>query len=142
MLQLYSYSQNFVPRKFLERKFKCNASIPLFPHIEVSTHCPVTVDLPDGPALPKISKLLIFNKTVGMKKFGFRIAIVFPSIISKTSLMLHQNLLQKQQGKILPQQIQLLNLFHLNTIQLEHRLQQELKTIRSWKKVIPRMKTT
>lgn len=41
--------------------------------------------------------------------------------------MLHQNLLQKQQGKILPQQIQLLNLFHLNTIQLEHRLQQELE---------------
>src|SRR2546421_3464479 len=47
--------------------------------------------------------------------------------ISKISLMLHQNLLQKQQGKILPQQIQLLNLFHLNTIQLEHRLQQELE---------------
>ncbi len=41
--------------------------------------------------------------------------------------MLRQNLLQKQQGKILPQQIQLLNLFHLNTIQLEHRLQQELE---------------
>ncbi len=41
--------------------------------------------------------------------------------------MLYQNLQQKQQGKILPQQIQLLNLFHLNTIQLEHRLQQELE---------------
>src|SRR3954471_13771669 len=55
------------------------------------------------------------------------IAFVSTSIISKTSLMLRQNLLQKQQGKILPQQIQLLNLFHLNTIQLEHRLQQELE---------------
>ena len=41
--------------------------------------------------------------------------------------MLHQNLSQKQQIKILPQQIQLLNLFHLNTIELEHRIQQELE---------------
>ncbi|HEY0679234.1 MAG TPA: RNA polymerase factor sigma-54 [Chitinophagaceae bacterium] len=41
--------------------------------------------------------------------------------------MLHQNLLQKQQGRILPQQIQLLNLFHLNSLELEHRLQQELE---------------
>ena len=55
------------------------------------------------------------------------IALFFTSLISKTSFMLRQNLLQKQQGKILPQQIQLLNLFHLNTIQLEHRLQQELE---------------
>ena len=41
--------------------------------------------------------------------------------------MLQQNLTQKQQLKILPQQIQLLNLFHLNTIELEHRIQQELE---------------
>src|SRR5687767_6033745 len=41
--------------------------------------------------------------------------------------MLHQNLSQKQQLKILPQQIQLLNLFHLNTIELEHRIEQELE---------------
>ena len=41
--------------------------------------------------------------------------------------MLHQHLSQKQQIKILPQQIQLLNLFHLNTIELEHRIQQELE---------------
>lgn len=41
--------------------------------------------------------------------------------------MLHQNLAQKQQLKILPQQIQLLNLFHLNTIELEYRIQQELE---------------
>jgi RNA polymerase sigma-54 factor len=41
--------------------------------------------------------------------------------------MLHQNLAQKQQLKILPQQIQLLNLFHLNTIELEHRIEQEIE---------------
>jgi RNA polymerase sigma-54 factor len=41
--------------------------------------------------------------------------------------MLHQNLAQRQQLKILPQQIQLLNLFHLNTIELEHRIQQEIE---------------
>ena len=41
--------------------------------------------------------------------------------------MLHQNLSQKQQLKILPQQIQLLNLFHLNTLELEHRIQQEIE---------------
>jgi RNA polymerase sigma-54 factor len=40
--------------------------------------------------------------------------------------MLQQNLVQKQDTKILPQQIQLLNLFHLNTIELEHRIEQEL----------------
>ncbi len=41
--------------------------------------------------------------------------------------MLHQNLSQKQHLKILPQQIQLLNLFHLNTLELEHRIQQEVE---------------
>lgn len=41
--------------------------------------------------------------------------------------MLHQNLSQRQQLKILPQQIQLLNLFHLNTLELEQRIQQELE---------------
>ncbi len=45
----------------------------------------------------------------------------------KTFSMLHQNLSQKQQLKILPQQIQLLNLFHLNTLELEHRIQQEVE---------------
>lgn len=45
----------------------------------------------------------------------------------ETNYMLHQNLVQKQQGRILPQQIQLLNLFHLNSLELEHRLQQELE---------------
>lgn len=42
-------------------------------------------------------------------------------------IMLHQNLVQKQQLKIHPLQLQMLNLFHLNTIQLEQRIQQELE---------------
>jgi RNA polymerase sigma-54 factor len=41
--------------------------------------------------------------------------------------MLNQGLAQKQRLKILPQQIQLLNFFHLNTIELEQRIQQELE---------------
>ena len=41
--------------------------------------------------------------------------------------MLHQNLSQKQQLKILPQQIQLLNLFHLNSLELEQRINQEIE---------------
>src|ERR1700754_4416302 len=41
--------------------------------------------------------------------------------------MLKQNLAQKQETKILPQQIQLLNLFHLNTLELEHRIEQEIE---------------
>lgn len=41
--------------------------------------------------------------------------------------MIHQNLAQKQQTRILPQQIQLLNIFHLTTIELEQRIQQELE---------------
>jgi RNA polymerase sigma-54 factor len=56
--------------------------------------------------------------------FGAFLAIL---ISTNVTSMLHQNLTQKQQLKILPQQIQLLNLFHLNTIELEHRIQQELE---------------
>ncbi len=41
--------------------------------------------------------------------------------------MMHQSLTQKQHAKILPQQIQLLNLFHLNTLELEHRITQEIQ---------------
>ena len=40
--------------------------------------------------------------------------------------MLKQAQTQKQQHTILPQQIELLNLFHLNTLQLEQRIQDEL----------------
>ena len=41
--------------------------------------------------------------------------------------MINQHLAQKQRLKILPQQIQLLNFFHLNTLELEQRIQQELQ---------------
>ncbi|MET0244801.1 MAG: RNA polymerase factor sigma-54 [Flavitalea sp.] len=41
--------------------------------------------------------------------------------------MIQQNLTQKQGLKILPQQIQLLNFFRLNQLELEHRIQQELE---------------
>lgn len=41
--------------------------------------------------------------------------------------MIHQNLGQKQQARILPQQIQLLNIFHLTTVELEHRILQEIE---------------
>ena len=41
--------------------------------------------------------------------------------------MLYQNLSQKQQLKIHPQQLQMLHLFHLNTIELEQRIQNELE---------------
>ncbi|MDB5251008.1 MAG: polymerase, sigma 54 subunit, RpoN/SigL [Flaviaesturariibacter sp.] len=40
---------------------------------------------------------------------------------------MNQGLAQKQRLKILPQQIQLLNFFHLNTLELEQRIQQELE---------------
>ena len=40
--------------------------------------------------------------------------------------MLKQIQTQKQQHTILPQQIELLNLFHLNTLELDQRIQDEL----------------
>ena len=41
--------------------------------------------------------------------------------------MINQRLAQKQRIKILPQQIQLLNFFHLNTLELEQRIEQEIE---------------
>lgn len=41
--------------------------------------------------------------------------------------MLYQHLAQKQQLKIHPQQLQMLHLFHLNTLELEQRIQNELE---------------
>src|SRR5215211_1774715 len=41
--------------------------------------------------------------------------------------MINQHLSQKQRLKILPQQIQLLNFFHLNTLELQQRIQQEIE---------------
>lgn len=46
---------------------------------------------------------------------------------AKISTMINQSLAQKQRLKILPQQIQLLNFFHLNTLELEQRIQQEIE---------------
>jgi RNA polymerase sigma-54 factor len=40
--------------------------------------------------------------------------------------MIHQSNIQKQQLRILPQQIQLLNLFHLNTLELNQKIKEEL----------------
>lgn len=40
---------------------------------------------------------------------------------------MNQHLAQKQRLKILPQQIQLLNFFHLNTLELQQRIQQEVE---------------
>ena len=45
----------------------------------------------------------------------------------KSAQMINQTLAQKQRLKILPQQIQLLNFFHLNTLELEQRIQQEIE---------------
>ncbi len=42
-------------------------------------------------------------------------------------IMLYQNLTQKQQLKIHPQHLQMLQLLHLNTIELEQRIQNELE---------------
>ena len=41
--------------------------------------------------------------------------------------MIHQSNIQKQQLRILPQQIQLLNLFHLNTLELNQKIKEELE---------------
>jgi RNA polymerase sigma-54 factor len=41
--------------------------------------------------------------------------------------MLYQHLAQKQQLKIHPQQLQMLHLFHLNTLELDQRIQNELE---------------
>ena len=41
--------------------------------------------------------------------------------------MLQQSNVQRQQLRILPQQIQLLNLFHLNTLELSQKIKEELE---------------
>lgn len=49
------------------------------------------------------------------------------TVAPKISTMINQHLAQKQRLKILPQQIQLLNFFHLNTLELEQRIVQEIE---------------
>src|SRR4051812_9071325 len=41
--------------------------------------------------------------------------------------MLYQSNVQRQQLRILPQQIQLLNLFHLNTLELNQKIKEEME---------------
>lgn len=55
--------------------------------------------------------------------------LVSSLLITSKSLndMLNQSLGQKLHAKILPQQIQLLNLFHLNTLELEQKITQEIQ---------------
>jgi RNA polymerase sigma-54 factor len=50
-----------------------------------------------------------------------------PSVNRPYVSMLYQNLTQKQQLKIHPQHLQMLQLLHLNTIELEQRIQNELE---------------
>lgn len=53
--------------------------------------------------------------------------IVYAQTPKSKNFMINQHLAQKQRLKILPQQIQLLNFFHLNTLELEQRIQQEIE---------------
>ncbi len=53
--------------------------------------------------------------------------LLFYEGYAKITTMINQHLGQKQRLKILPQQIQLLNFFHLNTLELEQRIQQEIE---------------
>jgi RNA polymerase sigma-54 factor len=47
--------------------------------------------------------------------------------LQKIQKMIYQSNVQRQQLRILPQQIQLLNLFHLNTLELNQRIKEELE---------------
>lgn len=57
----------------------------------------------------------------------FLVLHLFNNKYAKITTMINQRLAQKQRLKILPQQIQLLNFFHLNTLELEQRIQQEIE---------------
>jgi RNA polymerase sigma-54 factor len=80
-----------------------------------------------------------FLKTIYLKISWFHIRFLFlykvvPSLYKDAKVltvpiitMLYQNLTQKQQLKIHPQHLQMLQLLHLNTIELEQRIQNELE---------------
>jgi RNA polymerase sigma-54 factor len=59
----------------------------------------------------------------GYCDFGLDFVVI---LLQNLGIMLNQVQTQKQQHTILPQQIELLNLFHLNTLELEQRIQDEL----------------
>ncbi len=70
---------------------------------------------------------MIVNQLIEcFEKFGSWLVVVEKQP-KATWTMLYQNIAQKQQLKIHPLQLQMLNLFHLNTIELEQRIQQELE---------------
>lgn len=60
------------------------------------------------------------------RETGAKLAIVWGNL-NRPLYMLYQNLTQKQQLKIHPQHLQMLQLLHLNTIELEQRIQNELE---------------
>jgi RNA polymerase sigma-54 factor len=60
------------------------------------------------------------------KAFTILASVLSYGTVLKKVTMLKQVQTQKQQHTILPQQIELLNLFHLNTLELEQRIQDEL----------------
>src|SRR3954462_1545689 len=66
-----------------------------------------------------------FKKMAAKKKFGSKVVLVLAHH-EINNLMISQQQTQKQQLKILPQQIQLLNLYFLNTMELEQRIKNEL----------------
>ena len=53
--------------------------------------------------------------------------VMFGRNLTGPYIMLYQNLTQKQQLKIHPQHLQMLQLLHLNTVELEQRIQNELE---------------
>lgn len=61
-----------------------------------------------------------------VRETGAKLAIVTVNL-NRPLYMLYQNLTQKQQLKIHPQHLQMLQLLHLNTIELEQRIQNELE---------------
>ncbi len=59
-------------------------------------------------------------------KFGSKLDLHNPIPKTKEHTMITQQQSQRQQLKILPQQIQLLNLYFLNSLELEQRIRNEL----------------
>ncbi len=60
------------------------------------------------------------------QNFGAKVVLLTRNLTGPY-IMLYQNLTQKQQLKIHPQHLQMLQLLHLNTIELEQRIQNELE---------------
>lgn len=62
-----------------------------------------------------------------MVRNGLMLDWLLQNLQQKPNGMITQKLSQKQQIKILPSQIEMLNLFHLTTMELERRIEQELE---------------